>query len=60
MLQFLKKWWPTITPIAVAAFTAAVPSIQQALAAHPTASAAVAALYAALAHIQKSPLASTK
>lgn len=52
----MSKYLPTIIAIVTAAAVAATPAIQTVLAAHPTVSVIVAALYAILTHWLPSPV----
>jgi len=54
-MNVIKKYWPSILPVLTLIATALTPTIQAAIAAHPTVSAVLAAAYAVLAHLQPSP-----
>ena len=52
----LKKYWPSILPILTVLFTAVTPLLQAEISSHPAVAAAVAGLYAVLAHLKQSPI----
>ncbi|HEV2225131.1 MAG TPA: hypothetical protein VGR84_19215 [Candidatus Acidoferrales bacterium] len=53
----LKKWWPSIAPIAGLVFAQFVPQVQQGISAHPQVASVLAVVYAIFAHIMPSPTA---